>query len=93
MCLAGVHHITVSPPLLKELSETSGTGKVVPFPKDAGVEIGSFEEILRDEAKWRMANTLSSGGADEVKLVQAINIFAGMQVELEKIAEAVGNSL
>jgi len=83
-----VHHITVSPPLLKELNETLGTGKKAAFPKDDKVaESFTFDDILRDEAKWRMAHTLSNKGDDEKKIIQAINIFVEMQRGLEKIAE------
>lgn len=91
MSLAGVHHITVSPPLLKQLAETPGTGikAVFPNPELELKSTESFDEIARDESKWRMAYTLSDGGKNEVKLGQAINIFVGMQRELEKIAEGV----
>lgn len=89
MSLAGVHHITVSPPLLKQLAETPGTCTRAVFPKLELATTENFDDILRDESKWRMAYTLSDGGANEVKLGQAINIFVGMQRELEKIAEEV----
>jgi len=96
MDLAGVHHITVSPPLLKLLAETPGTGMKAMFPNTKLLENNAltkgnfeFDDILRDESKWRMAYTLSDGGNNEVKLGQAINIFVKMQRGLEGLAEGI----
>lgn len=85
-----MHHITISPPLLKQLSATPGTGQTSAFPKDQGegfgAEVASYGAMIRDEGKWRMAFTLSGGGKNEVKLVYAINIFVEKQLELLRIA-------
>lgn len=44
-----------------------------------------FEVILKDESAWRLAFTRSEGGKSEGKIIQAINIFYGMQENLEAI--------
>jgi hypothetical protein len=42
-----------------------------------------LEVLVKDEGRWRMAFTRADGGASEIRLVQAINIFADMQDKLE----------
>lgn len=92
LVLAGVDHITVSPPLLAQLSNTNC--------EDYKGEIGSalntknddvkedYAAILQDESAWRLAFTRSGRGTSEGKIIQAINIFYEMQVKLEaKIKE------
>jgi hypothetical protein len=44
-----------------------------------------LEAVVRDESLWRMAFTRADGGASETKLVQAINIFADVQDQLEEM--------
>ncbi|TDZ44885.1 Transaldolase [Colletotrichum trifolii] len=89
--LAGIQHITVSPPLLRGLAAqpaSSWTEKIggyfaagpdAPWTRD-------FESALKDESEWRMAFTRSGNGKYEEKLIQAINIFAGTQDGLEELA-------
>jgi transaldolase len=90
MMLAGAHHITVSPPLLKKLAETpaSGwggdTGSV--FKQAAGNPQHDYKALLEDESAWRLAFSLSGGGRAETKNVQAINIFCEKQECLERLA-------
>jgi transaldolase len=94
MMLAGAHHITISPPLLKKLAETpanpweGNTGSV--FAKDAGHEVAyredDFRGIVDDEGAWRLAFTRSGQGKMEEKLIQAINIFSDKQDGLIEIA-------
>lgn len=91
LALAGVDHITISPPLLAQLSITNC--------EDYGGEIGSvmratdddvqedFAPILLDESAWRLAFTRSGRGTSEGKIIQAINIFYEMQVELESVVK------
>ncbi|KAK4102394.1 aldolase [Parathielavia hyrcaniae] len=134
MQLAGIHHITISPPLLAELAATAAatwpgaaevgqvlkttktttaaTATPAPAPGGSGgcgngaSTLGSLpgvyatttnqlgaetqrmmlEAAVSDEALWRMAFTRAEGGAGEVKLVQAINIFADVQHRLEDMA-------
>lgn len=88
MRLAGVHHITVSPALLMELSLTkSMKKKYIPiFPdEDLRDVIGNFDfrYILKDESRWRLAFTMAEEGESERKLGQALRIFCGMQRGLE----------
>lgn len=98
MKLAGSHHITVSPPLLRELSETPAdpwegageTGSVLKSAEAAeGENWGSFGNTLIDEASWRLSFTRSLGGLAEGKIVQAINIFCDKQEGLEELVRAV----
>ncbi|WVR09468.1 hypothetical protein IAU60_006535 [Kwoniella sp. DSM 27419] len=97
MKLAGVHHITVSPPLLAELASTSGalasatTDTIAPSFK-VNSEEGSFDtkalnELVKDESRWRMAYTRSKNGENDRKLSSAINIFANMQDGMEELVE------
>ncbi|KAI1487385.1 transaldolase [Biscogniauxia mediterranea] len=94
MRLAGAHHITVSPPLLTKLAETPAnpwegdTGSVFSGGAKKGEEesFGSYEGILQEESKWRLAFTLSMGGKAEGKIIQAINIFCEKQDGLEALA-------
>lgn len=64
MQLAGVHHITISPPLLAELAATTADGW-----KNQGVlgrELNhASEAIPLDESAWRMAFTRSKAGKNE----------------------------
>lgn len=96
MQLAGLRHITVSPPLLAELAATPAVGwtaasiglanKASDLDSTLGDEYrAKLAGVVRDEASWRMAVTRSEGGRNETKLVQAINIFTDMQDRLEEI--------
>ena len=134
MQLAGVQHITVSPPLLRELAQTASDGwedsnvvgrvfdTVTPdaivnldgSKKNGGWKMSSSKiegidniiptsdniniekevsmnsaSALSDEASWRLAFTRSQGGRNENKLIQAINIFADMQDQLERLVRRV----
>ncbi|OAR02854.1 hypothetical protein LLEC1_05811 [Akanthomyces lecanii] len=92
MRLAGVQHITISPPLLKELATTSADGwassapsafdkshRVSPHEKD------DFKDIIDDESGWRLAFARSRFGANHGKLIQAINYFSDFQDKLESM--------
>lgn len=99
MQLAGVHHITVSPPLLAELAATAiegwrGRESIGWAHKEAYSErtetetrvwSGPESTIPGDESAWRLAFTRSGAGRNEVKIIQAINIFADMQERLEEM--------
>ncbi|KAL1305875.1 hypothetical protein AAFC00_004025 [Neodothiora populina] len=99
MQLAGVAHITVSPPLLAELAATDSS---VMDPalwgwcesseedqlKNTVADYEFYETLVDDEAAWRMAHSRSKNGADEKKLVDAVNIFADMQDRMENIVKA-----
>ena len=86
MQLAGVHHITVSPPLLAELAATPAEGW-----KGQNIFARHANEPPRavplEVSAWRMAFTRSKAGKNEVKLIQAINIFADMQDQLESMVK------
>jgi transaldolase len=95
MQLAGVHHITVSPPLLTELAATQAdgwhgrdlVGRVLSKAEAAHADmLAGVQAVLRDESAWRMAFTRSKAGENERKIIQAINIFADMQDGLEDMA-------
>lgn len=91
MQLAGIQHVTVSPPLLRALAARSASswteqvgeyfaaGPDQPWTKD-------FEAALKDESQWRIAFTRSGNGKYEEKLIQAINIFSDKQDALEELA-------
>lgn len=87
LVLAGVDHITVSPPLLVQLSNTycneyeGDIGSVLKAAENTADE--DYTAILMDESAWRLAFTRSGRGTSEGKIIQAINIFYEMQVSLE----------
>lgn len=90
--LAGVDHITVSPPLLVALAATpeeSYQGEIGSVLKVAAVDeippAKAYEGILENESAWRLAFTRSERGKSEGKIIQAINIFYEMQEGLEQI--------
>lgn len=87
MLLAGVHLITVSPPLLAELAATTALDLKRPSSFDAELRFNP-DSVPRDEAGWRMALTRSKAGRNEGKLIQAINIFADVQDQLESLARS-----
>ncbi|KAI0144439.1 transaldolase [Xylariaceae sp. FL1272] len=90
MKLAGASHITVSPPLLKQLAETPANS----WEGDVGsVFKGNFEGlfpdfsgIVDDQSSWRLAFTRHQSGTAEGKIIQAINIFNDKQDGLEDLA-------
>ncbi|KAI0018589.1 transaldolase [Xylariomycetidae sp. FL0641] len=94
MQLAGVHHITVSPPLLIKLAETPAnpwegdTGSVFAQAADPAETFGDYGRILEDEGAWRLAFTRAQNGKAEEKIIQAVNIFCEKQEGLEKLAAA-----
>lgn len=91
MMLAGAHHITVSPPLLKKLAETPAN----PWEGDTGSvfqktdsSFADYSSIVDNESAWRLAFTRSANGQSEGKIIQAINIFCEKQEKLEELVSA-----
>ncbi|KAL9118355.1 MAG: hypothetical protein Q9187_005100 [Circinaria calcarea] len=77
MAVSGVHHMTIAPPLLQELSQTkaseSYTEKPSLFEEDvasSGNRIPSLMNFLDDEAGFRLALSRNSNGVNEGKLIQ-----------------------
>ncbi|KAF9869669.1 transaldolase [Colletotrichum karsti] len=89
--LAGIQHVTVSPPLLRGLAAQpalSWTEKIGAYFA-AGPDkkwTTDFGAALKDESEWRIAFTRSGNGKYEEKLIQAINIFCESQAGLEELA-------
>lgn len=87
LVLAGVDHITISPPLLAQLSDLrcedyeGEIGSVLKAAENTAHE--DYTAILEDESAWRLAFTRSGRGTSEGKIIQAVNIFYEMQVSLE----------
>ncbi|KAI0434456.1 transaldolase [Xylaria sp. FL1042] len=90
MMLAGAAHITVSPPLLYELSKMSADtweGDVGSVFKDESSEAPSVDEAcVEDERSWRLAFSKDQGGKSEAKLNDAIKLFSEKQDALEDLA-------
>lgn len=91
MQLAGIQHVTVSPPLLRGLAAESAStwtekvgGYFAAGPDERWTK--DIQAALKDESEWRIAFTRSGNGKYEKKLIQAINIFSDMQDALEKLA-------
>lgn len=98
MQLAGVRNLTVSPGLLEVLAGTKvegWTGATVGMVGrwvggGGGWDEGRVREVERvvreeDEGGWRMAFMRAEGGRAEGKLVQALNLFVGVQEGLEEV--------
>lgn len=100
MALSGVKHITIAPPLLRELS-TSNMAE----GSDSPPTLSLFEDreslkrvtetvpeqplnLINDEESFRILFTRRDGGKQEIKQVKAINVFADMQVKLEEIVRS-----
>lgn len=89
MKLAGADHITISPPLLKKLANTQYDKLLYPSLFDVeevnGHSNANELQDLEVEENFRIAFTRRDGGKQEVKLIQAINIFCDFQLKLEEI--------
>ncbi|AEO68193.1 uncharacterized protein THITE_2051797 [Thermothielavioides terrestris NRRL 8126] len=96
MQLAGIRHITISPPLLATLAASPaadwpGAASIGDVIKNVAAAAAAperqaqLEALVNDESGWRMAFTRAGAGAAETKLVQALNIFVDMQEKLEEI--------
>lgn len=91
--LAGVHHVTISPILLSELSRLDATTAnndlgdyfAVTQPPE-NLDLAKYSTILENESSWRLAFTRSGFGTSEGKIIQAINYFSDFQEKLEEIA-------
>lgn len=103
--LAGVDHITVAPALLAELAATPTEGykgkigsavKSTKQPKElevGGIGKNMYAQILEDEGAWRLAFSRSEEGRNEGKIIQAINIFFGMQEFLEALVRKMDDKV
>ena len=89
--LSGANHITISPPLLAALAATPAPAASAPlFFDEIADEIEAegdekLMELVKDEAKYRIAYTRLKNGAAEKKIVDAINIFADCQDGIEML--------
>ncbi|KAI1429209.1 transaldolase [Xylaria sp. FL1777] len=87
MMLAGVAHITVSLPLLHELSKTAASsweGDVGSVFKTVSSETQDIESASAgDEKTWRLTFSRDQGGKSEEKLNDAIKLFSEKQDALE----------
>ena len=73
MALAGVHHITIAPGLLRELSEKPAAENQTVSLFDEAPKGFKMQELLNfagNEKAFRIAFTLSGGGEGERKLGQ-----------------------
>lgn len=78
MSLAGAHHVTLAPSLLRELAQTNaGDDVATAFPSvfdDTTILISPEHapafNFLDDEAAYRMAVTRNKQGASEFKMIQ-----------------------
>ena len=100
MALAGADHITISPPLLRELGSTplelDQAGQPVGFKSifdapysEAGVQEAKDLNLVRFEhpERWQMCFTRSEDGKPAKKLIDAINIFCDMQLKIEALVK------
>ena len=89
MMLAGVVHITVSPPLLYELSRIPADtwqGDVGSAFKATPLEVQDADAAsAEDEAAWRLAFSKDKDGKSEAKLKDAVQLFSEKQDALESL--------
>ncbi|KAI9741497.1 MAG: hypothetical protein M1818_004303 [Claussenomyces sp. TS43310] len=85
MMLAGAHHITVGPALLRQLFDLEVLDDISIFgqPYSTAHLYSERQSYVNDEARYRMAFTRNGKGVAEEKLIQAINIFCDMQTKME----------
>ncbi|OOF90373.1 hypothetical protein ASPCADRAFT_135222 [Aspergillus carbonarius ITEM 5010] len=97
--LAGVHHITIAPKLLEELTKQSFEGGAsVPSlletsKLDTSDKLKKPMSFLNDESGYRLEFTREGKGVSEEKLIQAINIFCDMQDKLVSLFKELGPTL
>ncbi|RDW92355.1 hypothetical protein BP5796_01749 [Coleophoma crateriformis] len=90
MALAGVHHITIAPALLRELAATPASANTTTSLFDSTTttfEPAGLMSFKDDEAGFRIAFTRSGKGEGERKLSQAVNIFCDMQDKMETMLQ------
>ncbi|PNS19239.1 hypothetical protein CAC42_2416 [Sphaceloma murrayae] len=83
-------HITIAPHLLRQLAEMPSTSsnRVHDVPEEVGaLAKRDYTAVCQDEAAFRMAMTMSDQGANEKKLIDAINIFCDAQDRLVALTE------
>ena len=72
MMMAGVHHITIAPPLLEALRQKSGAKHVDSlFQSDTPADqaVPNLRGLIYDEAAFRMAMTEHDDGYGEIKMI------------------------
>ncbi|KPM44578.1 hypothetical protein AK830_g1888 [Neonectria ditissima] len=94
MQLAGIQHVTVSPPLLRALSARDLSawdgelgGYFAKGPAARSWETRDYAALVRDEGAWKLAFARSGFGASEGKTVSAINYFCDFQEKLEDVVK------
>ncbi|KAK7424013.1 hypothetical protein QQZ08_008837 [Neonectria magnoliae] len=94
MQLAGIHHVTISPPLLRALSTrdiSSWDGKLGDYFAQSSAnkswEKRDYQALVKDEGAWKLAFTRSGFGTSEGKIIQAINYFSDFQKKLEDVVK------
>ncbi|KAF7553924.1 hypothetical protein G7Z17_g3297 [Cylindrodendrum hubeiense] len=92
MQLAGIQHVTISPALLRALSESDISaldGKLGDYfaqgPDNNSWEKRDYQALVGDESAWKLAFTRSGFGTSEGKIIQAINYFFDFQEKLEDL--------
>ena len=102
MQLAGVDHVTVSPPLLAALAAADASAwsggtlgayfsQTPPPPPAAAAgawETRDYASLADDEGAWRLAFARRGFGASAAKTVQAVNYFCDFEEKLEALVRA-----
>ncbi|KAE8349288.1 transaldolase [Aspergillus coremiiformis] len=88
--MAGVHHITIAPSLLLQLSQPNSVHQMRSlFDSDTPAALPSSPlSFINNESAYRLAFTRDLYGASEEKLTQAVNIFCDMQDKLVQLMES-----
>ncbi|KAL4895967.1 hypothetical protein BDV59DRAFT_171751 [Aspergillus ambiguus] len=88
--LAGVHHITIAPGLLEQLSQPDSAPEMRSlFDLDVPPALPSEPlSYVNDESAYRLSFSRDMHGASEEKLTQAVNIFCDMQDKLIQLVKS-----
>lgn len=92
MTLAGIQHITISPPLLALMSSTEFIDEslsVFGLPYTTEDLYAEKVSYIDDEERYRAAFEKCGDGSAVRKLLQAVEIFSDCQVKLEALFKPV----
>ena len=92
MALSGVHHITISPVLLRQLSEPVETGRswpsVIHARTGSSVQSKDYVSFKDNEAAFRIAFSRREAGEGEWKLIQVSSSLQVPSTEHQGIVTA-----
>ncbi|KAJ5794689.1 hypothetical protein N7457_001288 [Penicillium paradoxum] len=87
--LAGVDHLTIAPDLLAQLNRPYAGKTKSLFDMDPTLPIPARGiSFINDPGSYRITFARDQGGASQIKLTEAVNIFCDFQDKLERLMKA-----